>query len=48
MTLTSSLVAIGFTTGTRAFAPLVSTVIPLIVVLGIFAIARLVDIGVET
>ena len=47
MTLTSSLVAIGFTAGTRAFAPLVSTVIPLIVVLGIFAIVRLVDTGVE-
>jgi hypothetical protein len=47
MTLTSSLVAIGFTTGTPAFTPLVSTVIPLIVVLGIFAIARLIDTGVE-
>jgi hypothetical protein len=47
MTLTSSLVAIGFTTGTRVLAPLVSTVIPLIVVLGIFTIVRLVDTGVE-
>lgn len=47
MTLTSSLVAIGFTTGTPAFAPLVSAVIPLIVVLGIFAIVRLIDTGVE-
>jgi len=47
MTLSSSLVAIGFTSGTDAFAPLVSTVIPLIVVLGIFAIVRLVDTGVE-
>src|SRR5258708_6189418 len=47
MTLTSSLVAIGFTTGTRAFAPIVSVVIPLIVVLGIFAIVRLIDTGVE-
>lgn len=47
MTLSSSLVAIGFTSGTQAFAPLVSTVIPLVVVLGIFAIARLVDTGVE-
>lgn len=47
MTLTSSLVAIGFTSGTEAFAPLVSTVIPVIVVLGIFTIVRLVDTGVE-
>lgn len=47
MTLSSSLVAIGFTSGTDAFAPLISTVIPLIVVLGIFAIVRLVDTGVE-
>jgi hypothetical protein len=47
MTLTSSLVAIGFTSGTEAFAPLVSTVIPVIAVLGIFTIVRLVDNGVE-
>jgi hypothetical protein len=47
MTLTSSLVAIGFTSGTEAFAPLVSTVIPVIVVLGIFTVVRLVDTGVE-
>jgi hypothetical protein len=47
MTLTSSLVAIGFTSGTEAFSPLVSTVIPVIVVLGIFTIVRLVDTGVE-
>jgi hypothetical protein len=47
MTLTSSLVAIGFTTGTRAFVPLVSIVIPLVVVLGVFSIVRLVDTGVE-
>jgi hypothetical protein len=47
MTLTSSLVAIGFTSGTQALAPLVSTVIPVIVVLGIFTIVRLVDTGVN-
>jgi hypothetical protein len=47
MTLSSSLVAIGFTSGTRAFAPLVSIVIPLVVLLGIFAVVRLVDTGVE-
>jgi hypothetical protein len=47
MTLTSSLVAIGFTSGTEAFAPLVSTVIPVIVVLGIFTLVRLVDTGIE-
>jgi hypothetical protein len=47
MSLSSSLVAIGFTSGTRAFSPLVSTVIPVIVVLGIFTIVRLVDTGVE-
>jgi hypothetical protein len=47
MTLSSSLVAIGFTSGTQALAPLVSTVIPVIVVLGIFTIVRLVDTGVE-
>jgi hypothetical protein len=47
MTLSSSLVAIGFTSGTRAFAPVVSIVIPLVVLLGIFAIVRLVDTGVE-
>jgi hypothetical protein len=47
MTLTSSLVAIGFTSGTEAFVPLVSTAIPVIVVLGIFTIVRLVDTGVE-
>jgi hypothetical protein len=47
MTLTSSLVAIGFTSGTDAFAPLIGTVIPVIVVLGIFTIVRLVDTGVE-
>jgi hypothetical protein len=47
MTLSSSLVAIGFTSGTQAFVPLVSTLIPLVTVLGIFAIVRLVDTGVE-
>jgi hypothetical protein len=47
MTLSSSLVAIGFTSGTRAFAPLVSTVIPLVVVLGVFTVVRLVDTSVE-
>jgi hypothetical protein len=47
MTLSSSLVAIGFTSGGRAFAPLVSTVIPLVVVLGVFTVVRLVDTSVE-
>jgi hypothetical protein len=47
MTVSSSLVAIGFTSGTSAFTPLISTVIPLVVVLGIFTIVRLVDTGVE-
>jgi hypothetical protein len=47
MSLSSSLVAIGFTSGTQALAPLVSTVIPVIVVLGIFTIVRLVDTGVK-
>jgi hypothetical protein len=47
MTLSSSLVAIGFTSGTQAFVPLISTLIPLVSVLGIFAIVRLVDTAVE-
>jgi len=47
MTLTSSLVAIGFSTGTKVLAPLVGTVIPVVVVLGVFTIVRLVATGVE-
>jgi hypothetical protein len=47
MTLTSSLVAIGFTTGTQVLAPIVGTVIPIVVVLGVFTIVRLVDTRVE-
>ncbi len=47
MTLSSSLVAIGFTFGSAAFGPLVGTVTPVIVLLGIFTIVRLVDTGVE-
>jgi hypothetical protein len=46
-THTSSLVAIGFSTGTKVLAPLVGTVIPVVVVLGVFTIVRLVDTGVE-
>ena len=47
MTLSSSLVAIGFASGTKAIEPLISTVIPLVVVLGVFTTVRLVDTGVE-
>jgi hypothetical protein len=47
MTLSSSLVAIGFASGTQVLAPLVSVVIPVIVILGIFTVVRLVDTGVE-
>ena len=47
MTLSSSLIAIGFTFGSAAFAPLIGTVTPVIVLLGIFTVVRLVDTGVE-
>ena len=47
MTLSSSLVAIGFAFGSKAFAPLAATVIPVVFLLGIFTIVRLVDTGVE-
>jgi hypothetical protein len=47
MTLSSALVALGFTADTDAFVPLVSTVLPLVVVLGVFTTVRLVDTGVE-
>jgi hypothetical protein len=47
MTLSSSLVALGFTFGSAAFGPLAATVIPVVVLIGIFTIVRLVDTGVE-
>lgn len=47
LTLSSSLVAIGFAVQTDAFAPLVSTILPVIVVLGLFTTVRLVDTSVE-
>jgi len=47
MTLSSSLVAIGFTFESAAFAPMTATVIPVIFVLGVFTVVRLVDTGVE-
>jgi hypothetical protein len=47
LTLSSSLVAMGFTVKTKAFAPLAATILPVIVVLGIFTTVRLVDTGVQ-
>ena len=47
LTLSSSLVAMGFTVKTEAFAPLAATVLPVIVLLGIFTTVRLVDTGVQ-
>jgi hypothetical protein len=46
-TLSSSLVALGFAVKTDAFGPLIVTVVPVIVVLGIFTTVRLVDTGVQ-
>lgn len=46
-TLSSSLVAMGFSVKTNAFAPLLATILPVIVVLGIFTTVRLVDTGVQ-
>ena len=48
LTLSSSLVAIGFVAGTPdAFGPFVAAVLPVVFVLGIFTTVRLVDTGVE-
>jgi hypothetical protein len=47
LTLSSSLVAIGFAVNTDGFGPLVATILPVIVVLGIFTTVRLVDTGVQ-
>jgi hypothetical protein len=47
LTLSSSLVAIGFTVNTDGFGPLVATILPVIVMLGIFTTVRLVDTGVQ-
>jgi hypothetical protein len=47
MTLSSSLVAMGFAFESAAFAPLAATVIPVVFLLGIFTIVRLVDTGIE-
>ena len=47
LTLSSSLVAIGFAVNTDGFGPLVATILPVIVALGIFTTVRLVDTGVQ-
>jgi len=48
MALSSSLVAIGFSVGSkRAFVPLVATVVPVVFLLGIFTVVRLVETGVQ-
>jgi hypothetical protein len=47
LTLSSSLVAIGFAVNTDGFTPLIATVLPVIVALGIFTTVRLVDTGVQ-
>ena len=47
LTLSSSLVAMGFAVRTDAFAQLVATVLPVLVILGIFTMVRLVDTGVQ-
>jgi hypothetical protein len=46
-TLSSSLVAMGFSARTDAFVPLLATVLPVVVVLGVFTMVRLVDTGVQ-
>jgi hypothetical protein len=46
-TLSSSLVAMGFSARTDAFVPLLVTVLPVVVVLGVFTVVRLVDTGVQ-
>ena len=46
-TLSSALVATGFSARTDAFVPLVATVLPVVVVLGVFTVVRLVDTGVQ-
>jgi hypothetical protein len=45
--LSTSLVAIGFSAGADALVPLVATMLPVVVVLGVFTIVRLVDTGVQ-
>jgi hypothetical protein len=48
MALSSSLVAVGFSVGSkRAFVPLVATVLPVLFLLGIFTVVRLVETGVQ-
>jgi hypothetical protein len=48
MALSSSLVAVGFSVGSkRAFVPLVATVLPVVFLLGIFTVVRLVETGVQ-
>jgi hypothetical protein len=46
-TLSSSLVAMGFSARTDSFVPLLATVLPVVVVLGVFTVVRLVDTGVQ-
>jgi hypothetical protein len=46
-TLSSALVAMGFSARTDAFVPLLATVLPVVVVLGVFTVVRLVDTGVQ-
>ncbi|NRQ31817.1 hypothetical protein HII36_08185 [Nonomuraea sp. NN258] len=48
MALSSTLVAMGFTVQTPAFAPLAAITLPVLVLLGLFTIARLVDTGLQT
>jgi hypothetical protein len=47
LSLSSSLVAMGFAARTDAFVPLVATVLPVVIVLGVFTTVRLVDTGVQ-
>src|SRR5262245_47937497 len=48
MALSSSLVAIGFSVGSKqALVPLVATVLPVVFLLGIFTVVRLVETGVQ-
>ena len=48
MALSSSLVAVGFSVGSkRALVPLLATVLPVVFLLGIFTVVRLVETGVQ-
>jgi hypothetical protein len=47
LSLSTSLVALGFTVNTSAFVPLASAVIPTLLLLGLFTVVRLVDTSVE-